>query len=437
MRAPSAGADDRSVPHVVIVGGGFGGLYATRALRSAPVRVTLADRQHFHLFQPLLYQVATGGLSPANIATPLRAILRRQANVDVVLGEANGFDLDARSVSLSDGDRIPYDFLIVATGAQHSYFGREDWARLAPGLKTIEDATRIRREILLAFEHADREPDPQRRALLLSFAIIGAGPTGVELPGALAEIARYTLRHDFRHIDPGEARIHLIDALPRVLAAYPPDLSVEARDSLERLGVEVITDATVSQIKPGELTLRTGDQTRSIRAGTVLWAAGVAASSLGVVLAAASGAATDRSGRVLVESDFSLRGRREVFVIGDLATGVPDGSTSLPGIAPVAMQAGEHVARCIASRVARSPAPPPFRYRDRGSLATIGRAAAVGVVGRWQVSGFLAWVLWLLVHIRYLARAENRLLVLIQWAWAYFTYNRSARLITEPPGRRH
>jgi NADH dehydrogenase len=292
---------------------------------------------------------------------------------------------------------------------------------------------RIRREILLAFEHADRESDPQRRALLLSFAIIGAGPTGVELAGALAEIAHHTLRRDFRHIDPAEAHIHLIDALPRVLAAYPPDLSVKALRSLGQLGIEVITGATVCEIKPGEVTLKTGDQTRSIRAGTVLWAAGVAASPLGGVVAAASGAATDGAGRVLVEPDFSLPGRPEVFIVGDLATRAHGSSAPLPGIAPVAMQAGEHVARCITARVAARPAPPPFRYRNRGSLATIGRAAAVGVVGRWHVSGFVAWLLWLLVHVRYLARAENRLLVLIQWAWSYFTYNRSARLITEAP----
>jgi NADH dehydrogenase len=258
----------------------------------------------------------------------------------------------------------------------------------------------------------------------------------VELAGALAEIAHHTLRRDFRHIDPAEARIHLIDAQPRVLAAYPPDLSVKALGSLEHLGVEVIAGATVDEIKPGEVTLRTGDQTRSIRAGTVVWAAGVAASPLGAVLAAASGAATDRAGRVLVEPNFSLPGRPEVFVIGDLATWVHGRSAPLPGIAPVAMQAGEYVARCIAAQVAARPAPPPFRYRDRGSLATIGRAAAVGVVGRWHASGFLAWLLWLLVHIRYLARAENRLLVVIQWAWSYFTYNRSARLIIDTPGPR-
>jgi len=423
-------AGDPDVPHVVIVGGGFGGLYSARALRHAPVRVTLVDRQNFHLFQPLLYQVATGGLSPANIATPLRAILRRQANADVVLGEVRGFDLEGRNVLLGEG-QISYDFLVVASGAQHSYFGRGDWADRAPGLKTIGDATRIRREILLAFEHADRELDPQRRALLLSFAIIGAGPTGVELAGALAEIARHTLRRDFRHIDSAESRIQLIDALPRVLAAYPPDLSFKARQSLEALGVEVITGATVSEIEPGAVTIRTAHQTRCIAAGTVLWAAGVAASPLGAQIAAASSAATDRAGRVLVEPDFSLPKRSEVFIVGDLACWAYVRSTPLPGVAAVAMQAGEHVARCIAARVTKGPAPSSFRYRDRGSLATIGRAAAVGVVGRWHVSGFLAWLLWLFVHIRYLARAENRVLVLIQWAWSYFTYNRSARLITE------
>lgn len=421
----------RPVPHVVVVGGGFGGLHAVRRLRGAAVRVTVIDRHNFHLFQPLLYQVATGGLSPANIATPLRAILQGQSNADVILGEVVGFDLETRKVIVSRGEPISYDFLIVAAGAHHSYFGHDDWAALAPGLKTIEDATRIRARILRAFEHADREPDPQERARLLTFAIIGAGPTGVELAGALAEIARHTLQRDFRHIEPADARIYLIDALPRVLAAYPPDLSAKAEASLRRLGVEVIAGAVVTGITADEVFLRLGDATRTIRAGTVLWAAGVAASPLGGLLAQAGGVATDQAGRVLVERDFSLPQRPAIFVVGDLASWKHGRTLPLPGIAPVAMQAGEHAARCIVARLAGGPPPPTFEYRDRGSLATIGRAAAVGVVGRWHVSGWLAWMLWLLVHIRYLARAENRLLVMIQWAWSYFTYNRSARLITE------
>jgi NADH dehydrogenase len=394
--------------------------------------VTVIDRENFHLFQPLLYQVATGGLSPANIATPLRTLLRKQANADVLLAEVAGFDLPARAVVLACGERVAYRFLVVAAGARHSYFGHEEWEAVAPGLKTLDDAVRIRRKVLLAFERADREADAARRAALLRFAIVGGGPTGVELAGALAEIAHHALRHEFRHVDPREATIHLLDALPRVLGNYPPALSEKALESLQRLGVDVITGATVRELSPGKVVWQTADGAHhALHCETVLWAAGVAASPLGAALGLASGAKLDRAGRVPVEPDFSLAGFPEVFVVGDLARWSGEDGSLLPGIAPAAMQAGEHAARCIAERSRGAQAcSRPFRYRDRGSLATIGRASAVGVIGRCRVSGFVAWVLWLVVHLRYLARAENRLLVGIQWAWSYLTYNRSARLIT-------
>jgi NADH dehydrogenase len=431
----NGGSAEPALPHVVIVGGGFGGLYAARALSRAPVRVTVIDRENFHLFQPLLYQVATGGLSPANIATPLRTLLRKQSNADVLLAEVAGFDLSGRAVLLADGERVGYRFLVVAAGARHSYFGHEAWEEFAPGLKTLDDAVRIRRKVLLAFERADRETDAVRRAALLRFAIVGAGPTGVELAGALAEIAHHALRREFRHVDPREATIHLLDALPRVLGAYPPALSERALDSLHRLGVNVITGATVRELSPGKLVWQAADGAQHVLdCETVLWAAGVAGSPLGAALAVASGAKLDRAGRVQVEPDFSLCGFPEVFVVGDLARWSGEDGALLPGIAPAAMQAGEYAASCIAQRSRGGHScPGPFRYRDRGSLATIGRAAAVGVIGRCQVSGFLAWLLWLVVHLRYLARAENRLLVGIQWVWSYLTYNRSARLITGGP----
>ncbi len=414
---------------VAIVGGGFGGLAAARALRSAPVEVTLIDRRNFHLFQPLLYQVATGGLSPANIATPFRWALRRQANVDVVLGEVRDFDIAGQRVLLGDGS-IAYDHLIVAAGATHSYFGH-DWQALAPGLKTIEDATRIRSRILVAFERADREPDPERRAALLTFVIVGAGPTGVELAGALAEISRHTLRHDFRHIDPGSARILLVDAVDRVLAAYPADLSARAQASLEELGVSVLLNTSVSAVAEGEVTLETrGEPPRGVPCATVLWAAGVQASPLGALLASRTGLSTDRAGRLAVEPDLSLPGHPAISVIGDLSSYAHGLERPLPGVAPVAMQQGRHVARRIRDQLRGAPAA-PFTYRDRGTLATIGRARAVADFGRFHVSGFPAWFLWLVVHVMNLTQAQNRLLVLTQWAWSYVTYNRSARLITD------
>jgi NADH dehydrogenase len=421
-----------SRPAVVIVGGGFGGLYAARRLARAPVQVTVIDERNHHLFQPLLYQVATGGLSPANIATPLRTILRRQRNADVILERVVGFDLPGGAVILSDGSRVPYRFLVVASGSRHSYFGHPEWEWAAPGLKTIEDALRIRRTILCAFERADRETDPERRAALLSFAVVGAGPTGVELAGALADIARHALRSEYRHVDPAEARIYLLDALPRVLSSYPPQLSARAEASLRRLGVQVLPGATVSDVSKGVLTWSSGAESHTLHCETVLWAAGVTASPLGQLLARAAGAEIDAAGRVKVQPDFSLTRWPEVFVVGDLARWP---HAPLPGIAPVAMQAGEYVADRIAARIEGKADSSVFRYRDRGSLATIGRAAAVGTLGRWRVWGLIAWLLWLVVHLRYLARAENRLLVFIQWAWSYVTYDRSARLITGPDSR--
>ena len=418
----------------VIIGGGFGGLYAAKALRRAPVHVTLIDRRNFHLFQPLLYQVATGGLSPGEIASPLRFVLRRSANTEVLLAEVVDLDVGNRRVILRDGE-APYDTLILATGASHHYFGHDEWARLAPGLKTIEDATEIRRRILLAFEKAEREPDAVERRAWLTFVVVGAGPTGVELAGALGEIANDTLRHDFRHINPAEARILLVEGGERVLPPYPADLSADAEQALIRLGVRPMTGATVTGIDEGGVTVRHGDEADRIPARTVLWAAGVEASRLGRVLAERAGAQLDRAGRVLVEPDLTVAGHPEILAIGDLANFSHQTGKPLPGIAPVAMQEGRYAARLVRARLAGKNLP-PFHYLDKGSLATIGRAAAVADFGRIHIHGFFAWVVWLFVHLLYLVEFDNRLLVLIQWAYNYFTRNRGARLITgEEPTR--
>jgi NADH dehydrogenase len=414
---------------VVIVGGGFGGLYAAQALGHAPVQVTLLDRRNFHLFQPLLYQVATGGLSPANIAAPLRAVLRRQKNTRVLLAEVAGFDLAGRRVLLADG-AVPYDSLIVAAGARHHYFGHPEWEAHAPGLKTVEDATTIRRRILSAFERAERATDPGERQALLTFVVVGGGPTGVELAGTLAEVAHHTLRNDFRSIRPRTSRVILLEAVDRVLSGYPPDLSRRAAASLARLGVTVRTGATVTDVRPDQVTVRAGGQTEVIPTHTVLWGAGVDASPLGKALADAGGAEVDRSGRVVVEPDLTLRGHPEVFVIGDLANYPHQTGKPLPGVAPVAMQEGRYAAHLIRRRLRGQPPPGPFRYHDRGSMATIGRAAAVADLGRVHLGGFPAWLAWLFIHIIFLIEFENRVLVLFQWAWNYFTRNRSARLIT-------
>lgn len=427
-----ASAANQHRHRVVIVGGGFAGLNAAMALKRAPVNVTLVDRRNFHLFQPLLYQVATGGLSPANIAAPLRWILKRQKNCDVALAEVVGFDLDGRRALTTDGD-IPYDTLIVAAGARHSYFGHADWAPLAPGLKTIEDATEIRRRVFVAFENAEREQDPNARRAWLNFVIVGGGPTGVELAGALAEIARHSLRHDFRHIDPSEAHILLVEADDRVLGTYPPDLSAKAGDALERLGVTVRTATRVTAITPLDVELQSknagAEGVERWPARTVLWAAGVQASPLAKALAGASGAALDRAGRISVQSDLSLSGHPEVFVLGDMAACLGEDGKPLPGIAPVAIQEGKFVARLIAAKI-KGQTPPTFRYRHLGSLATIGKSSAVADVGRLHFAGFFAWMLWLFIHLMQIVAFRNRLLVLIQWSWNYVTSDRSARLIT-------
>lgn len=414
-------------PHVVVIGGGFGGLAAARGLATAPVRVTLIDKTNHHLFQPLLYQVATAGLSPADIAEPIRSLLARQRNVEVLLAEVTGVDTAARQVLLDDR-RLDYDYLVIATGATHSYFGRPDWKLLAPGLKTIEDATEIRRRILLAFEKAEMEPNPGARAALLTFAVVGGGPTGVEMAGAIAELARKALRRDFRRIDPTKTRVLLLEAGPRILSAYPEELSLRAVESLGELGVEVRTGARVEEIsEEGVLTAEA-----CIPCRTVIWAAGVAASPAARWL----GAQADRSGRVEVGPDLRVPGQDRVFVIGDTALCMQDGR-ALPGIAPVAMQQGRYVARVIVSAVCGRSAPPAFRYKDKGSLATIGRSRAVAVVYGRRIHGFFAWLAWVVIHIWYLTDFQNRLLVMLQWAWAYFTFKRGARLIVPgiPPSR--
>ena len=412
---------------VVIVGGGFGGLAAARGLRDAPVEVTLLDRRNFHVFQPLLYQVATGGLSPADIAAALRWVLRRQQNARVLLGEATGIDVRGRRVVLVDGE-IPYDTLVVATGAEPAYFDHDEWAPYAPGLKTIEDATEIRGRIYRAFEAAEREPDPARRVAWLTFVVVGAGPTGVELAGAIAEIARRTLRHEFRAIDPASAAVVLLDAAERVLPGYPKDLSRKCARSLEGLGVTLRLSTTVEEVTADRVRVRTAGLADGIETRTVLWAAGVRASPLGGQLAGAAGAATDRGGRIPVQPDLTVPGHPEIFVIGDLAHCAGGDGAPLPGIAPVAMQQGRYVARVVRSRLANRPAK-PFRYLNKGELATIGRAAAVAKFGRLRFSGYPAWLLWLFVHLMYLVDFENRLLVFVQWAWSYVTWNRGARLI--------
>lgn len=405
-------------PHVLILGGGFGGLWATRALASAPVRVTLVDRTNHHLFQPLLYQVAMAGLSSPDIAAPLRHILRRQRNVTVLMDEASAVDVAARRVTLSGGT-LDYDYLVVATGARHSYFGHDDWAALAPGLKTLDDAFFIRRHMLEAFEFAEREPDPAARAQWLNFVIIGGGPTGVELAGTLAEIARHTLPREFRRSDPRTANVHLVEAGPRVLPSMPPSLSEKARAQLERLGVEVLTGQAVTGIDDHGVWL--GE--RRIDARTVLWAAGVAASPLGAQL----GAERDRAGRVKVEADLSLSGHPEVFVIGDLASVAPDGKP-VPGVAPAAKQMGAYVGAAIGDRLAGR-ASRPFRYRDYGNLATIGRMAAVVDLRGLRLSGMFAWAFWLVAHVFFLIGFRNRIVVMWEWIWSYFTYQRHARII--------
>jgi NADH:quinone reductase (non-electrogenic) len=410
-----------SRPEVVIVGGGFGGLYAARALRGTAAHVTIVDRRNHHLFQPLLYQVATAALNPADIAAPIRSVFRGARNVSVVLAEAVGVDLAAKKLRLADGE-LPYDYLVLATGATHSYFGHEEWAPFAPGLKSIEDALEIRRRVLLAYEMAER--DPEHRREWLTFVIIGGGATGVELAGALAEISRQALSREFQHIDPSHARIILVEGVPRVLPPYPDDLSQKARTQLERLGVDVWTGARVTGIDASGVML--GHE--RILARTVLWAAGVAASPLAKSL----GVPLDRAGRVLVEPTLAVPGRNDVFVVGDLATLEQDGKP-VPGVGPAAIQMGRHAARSVLRAIAGLPAE-AFRYRDKGSFATIGRGKAVGeLAGGLKLSGFPAWVAWLGIHIFFLIGFRNRVLVLFQWAYSYVTFRRGARLITGAP----
>lgn len=409
-------------PRIIVIGGGFGGLAAVRGLRAAAADILLIDRHNHHTFQPLLYQVATGGLAAPSIAAPLRQILRAQPNVTVLLAEALQVDIERRTVA-AGGASYPYDFLIVATGSTHSYFGHEDWSRYAPGLKTLDDALRIRARILTAFERAEATPDPVAQKEWLTFLIIGGGATGVELAGTLAEIARHTLAHEFRRIDPASATVLLIEAGPRVLSSFPPSLSANARQKLERLGVQVRTGGAVTELDESGVCI--GEE--RIAARTVLWAAGVAASSLGATL----GVAVDRAGRVLVTEELAVPGHPEVFVVGDLAT-LPD--RQLPAVAPAAKQMGGHAAAAILARLSGRPMS-PFRYRDFGSLATIGRQAAVIDFGRLRLTGMLAWWVWLTAHIFFLIGFRNRLVVLIDWAEAYWSYRRAARIII-PVGER-
>jgi NADH dehydrogenase len=406
-------------PHVVIVGGGFGGLDAARVFAGAPVRVTLLDRHNHHVFQPLLYQVATAALSPGDIASPIRWILRHQANVEVLLADVRSIDPERRLVQ-TDRDPVAYDFLIVAPGAAHAYFGHPEWADRAPGLKTLDDALEMRRRVLLAFEAAERETDDAGQRRLLTFVIVGGGPTGVELAGALAEIARQTLRHDFRHIRPESARIVLLEAGPHVLPAFPDSLRRAARVSLEKLGVEVRTGAAVTAVDDDGVTVGS----ERIAAQTILWAAGVAASPLGASL----GVPLDRAGRVMVEPTLAVPGHPEIFVAGDLCSFQQDGRP-LPGVAQVAKQQGAHAARNVMHAIRREPLQ-PFRYRNYGNVATIGRGSAVVDIGPVRASGWFAWVFWLLLHIFWLIGFRNRFVVLSEWAWAYLTFQRRIRLIT-------
>jgi NADH:quinone reductase (non-electrogenic) len=410
-----------SAPHVVIIGGGFGGIAAARALKRAPVRLTMVDRRNHHLFQPLLYQVATAALNPADIASPIRRILRRQRNASVILGEASSIDTHAKIVHLLDGE-VAYDYLILASGATHSYFGHDEWLEPAPGLKTLEDAVEIRRRVLVAYEAAEREVDTSEIANWMTFVIIGGGPTGVEMAGALAEISRRVLERDFRKIDPSRARIILIEAGPKVLPAMSPESSASARRQLERLGVEVITDSPVTAVDDRGVS---HGGTR-LDSRTVIWAAGVAASPLGKALGA--DVKLDRAGRVIVNQDLSVPGADSVFVIGDLASIKSDGKP-VPGLSPAAMQEGRHAAKNIVRSIRGEPTL-PFHYRDKGTLATIGKAAAVADIAGLHVSGLIAWLMWLFVHILFLIGFRNRFIVIVEWAWTYVRNDRGARLIT-------
>jgi len=415
-----AGGDGK--PHVVIIGGGFGGLYAAKALKRAPVRVTLIDRRNHHLFQPLLYQVATAALAAPDIAAPIRKILRRQKNASVLLARADAIDVAGKRVMLDEGE-LAYDYLIVAAGATHSYFGNDQWAEYAPGLKTIDDAFDIRRRVLIAYERAERETSPTRRKELLTFVVVGGGPTGVELAGALAEIARNTLTRDFRNVDPQSARVVLLDAGDRLLPPYLPRLSLSAKHQLEGLGVQVVTGARVTNIDAQGVSIGA----ERIQAATVLWAAGVQSNPLGKSI----GAPVDRAGRIQVEPDLSVPGQPNVFVVGDMAA-VKHGEGMVPGVAPAAMQMGRYAAAAIVARI-KGAQVKPFKYADKGSLATIGRSRAVAQFGNWGFSGILAWSFWLWLHVFFLIGFRNRVVVMLEWFWAYLTFQRSARIILDEP----
>jgi len=432
-------ANESSPRHrVVVIGGGFGGMHCTQALRRSPVEVTLIDRRNFHLFQPLLYQVATGGLSPANIAAPLRPVFTGQRNATTLLAEVTGFDLGRKCVLLEDGDSVPFDTLVVAGGSTHHYFGHAEWEDHAPGLKTVEDATKIRRKVLTAFEKAERTTDPAARQRLLTFVVVGGGPTGVEMAGSISELARVTMRRDFRNIDPGVAKVILVEGQTRVLGGFHEKLSAYGLKALQDLGVEVQLDAHVVEIGPDRVVVKTdsGEGVRRIDTETIVWAAGVKASPLGKMLtdavAAAGGAPVPvgRAGHVAVSPDCSLPGRPDLFAIGDMASLAGAAGKPLPGVAQVAMQQGGYVGDVIHRRLKGDSVPGPFKYRDKGSMATIGRRRAVADVGFMRFTGFIAWLAWLAVHVLYIAHFSNRVLVLFQWLWNYVTRNRSARLIT-------
>ncbi len=420
--------DNKPRHRVVIVGGGFGGLYAAKALSKANVDVTLIDKRNFHLFQPLLYQVATGSLSPADISSPLRSILSKSKNTQVLLGEVSDIDAESQKVVMG-GEKIPYDTLILATGAKHSYFGKDQWEEFAPGLKTVEDAIEMRRRIFMAFEAAEKETNPEIRRAWLTFVVVGGGPTGVELAGAIAEIAHQTLKDDFRNIDTSETTILLLEGLDRVLPPFAPDLSEQASASLKKLGVNVQTKTMVTNIENDIVTIKQGEEVKQIATKTVLWAAGVKASPLAKEIAQRTGAELDRAGRIIVEPDLSIKDYQNIFVIGDVAHVAHQTGKPLPGVAPVAMQEGEYVASLIKARL-KGNVLPAFEYIDKGSLAVIGRHAAVVDFGFLKLTGFLAWLFWLFVHVYFLIEFDNKLVVMIQWVWHYFTNNRRARLIT-------
>ncbi|OGB66143.1 MAG: pyridine nucleotide-disulfide oxidoreductase [Caldithrix sp. RBG_13_44_9] len=415
------------IPQVVIIGGGFAGLYAAQKFKNRPVQVTLIDRRNFHLFQPLLYQVATGGLSPADIASPLRGILKKHRNVQVIMEEVLDINPDDRSV-IAFTSKIHYDFLVVASGASHHYFGNTHWEKFSPGLKTIEDATKIRSIILQAFELAEIEQNPERKNELLTFVIIGAGPTGLELAGAIGEMALHTLKTDFRNISTPGSEIYLVEAAERILPSFPSQLSQKAAQSLGKLNVKILTASRVLDIAEDGVTVKRGDEVIHFRTSNIIWAAGVKASDLGKIIAAKSGEEIDKQGRIIVNEYCRLKNYPEIYVIGDLANFKDKSGQSLPGIAPIAMQQGQYASKTILATISHKEAK-PFVYWDKGNLAVIGRKAAVAKLGNFCFSGYFAWLLWLFIHLMYLVEFENRLLVFIQWAFNYFTRNRSARLI--------